>query len=85
MAIARKNKSGDTVKVVYGIQDTIVRYEFGQVHIHRNEGFESTHPLVIARPELFSSIFPGDISRPDRAVATSWRVESATRAPGETR
>ncbi|WP_157466985.1 hypothetical protein [Frankia sp. QA3] len=86
MAIARKSKGTEEQRIVFAKDGAVGRYEFGTYRIHRNEAFSADHVLVLARPELFSDVFPGDVSRPDRAAATSWRaVESATRAPGETR
>ncbi|MCU1494802.1 MAG: hypothetical protein JWO62_2566 [Acidimicrobiaceae bacterium] len=66
--------------IVYATTSCTARGHDGNLwQLHENEPWDSDDPLVRSRPELFSET-------PVRVMRTAQpRVESATRAPGETR
>lgn len=67
---------------VFATVNTSVQDSVGNlITIRENEAYDSEHPIVKLRPELFSK-------DPTRIIGTESRalpVEQATRAPGERR
>lgn len=64
---------------VYAKGSMGVGWDGGSVMLVKGKPWDDSHPLVRARPGLFTD------APPDSTVAGAPRVERATRAPGEVR
>lgn len=66
-------------KVQFSKVSGVVRYSGGTVVLSRGQSVESTHPLAVERPNLFTDEDPGATLKGPR------RVETAMQRPGEVR
>lgn len=80
--MARKTDK-DTPDLVFVRETVVIKYLGGTYALRKSQPFQADNPLVIFRPDLFTSEYPGDVLRP--ASEPARRPERATRAPGEIR
>lgn len=81
--MARKTDDKSAPDLVFVREAVVIKYQGGTYALRKSTPFQTDNPLVIFRPDLFTSEYPGDVLRP--ASGPARRPERATRAPGEVR